>query len=88
MGPRTEAARDLGELLTLPADRPRERAPKEDLQRLADEVATWKGKAYRGHLLEAPTPGERVFEAVSDLQRDIIGNAIALRQDGLTPGKP
>jgi phospholipase C len=88
MGPRTEAARDLGELLTLPADRPRERAPQEDLQRLADEVATWKGKAYREHLLEAPTPGERVFEAVSDLQRDIIGNAIALRQDGLSPGKP
>jgi hypothetical protein len=45
-------------------------------------------RAYREYLFEAPTGGERAFEAVSDLQRDIIGNALALRQDGWPPGRP
>jgi phospholipase C len=88
MGPRTRAAKDLGELLTAPKARPP--APQGELQQLADMVATWKKAAYKGRLLEEPTDGEKAFDKISDLQRDIIGNAIALRQgdDGIPPDKP
>jgi phospholipase C len=87
MGPRTEAANDLSAALDETAGVEAPSTP-EDLAQVAAAIAQWKTDAYRGQLLEEPTRGESVFEGVSDLQRDIIGNALSLRQGGLVPGEP
>jgi phospholipase C len=84
MGPRTDAANHLGELLT--RDKPRRRMPQE-LEGLVGKVAAWKKKAYPKQLLEEPQPGERLFDALTDLQGEIVKAATFLRKR-VTPGKP
>jgi phospholipase C len=86
LGPRTAAANHLGELLT--RGEPRRPNPDGDLGELFDAVATWKKKAYVSQLLEEPTLGDRLFEAVTDLQREVIGASMTLREQGVTPDKP
>lgn len=86
LGPRTAAANHLGELLT--RDEPREPSPREELEQLIDKVRDAKLRAYAERLLEEPQPGESLFEAVTDLQGEIVGAGLQLRGDGLPPGKP
>lgn len=86
LGPRTREANHLGALLT--RDEPRAPGPSEDLQRLFAAVRAWKEAAYEEALLEEPKLGERVFSALTQLQREVVGAAMALRGEGLPPGKP
>jgi phospholipase C len=86
LGPRTAAANHLGSLLT--RDKGRGPAAEGDLGKLVAAVAEWKKRAYAEHLLEEPTPGERLSGAITDLQREVIGAAMAIRKLGLDPGKP
>ena len=88
LGERTVNATDLGELLTRGGGDPRPPSPEAELDELTRKVAEWKQHAYRGALLEEPQPGERLFEALTDLQSDIVGSSVALREGGLPPGKP
>jgi phospholipase C len=88
MGERTVQANHLGELLTRPAGQPRDPPPGQELDRLVEAVKQWKLKAYREHLLEEPTRGERLFEAVTDLQSEIVSASLHLREQGHPPGKP
>jgi len=94
-GSRTRRARHLGELLN--ASSPRRPATDAELAPAFERVTEWKRAAYERQLLEVPTAGERTFEAVSDLdkldtltdlQKEIVGTASALRALGLTPGQP
>jgi phospholipase C len=85
MGPRVRAANDLGDLLSL--DAPRE-PPRDELYALADTIVKWKRGAYERNMLEAPTRGEEGWEAVTDLQSEIVAAANKLRADGIPPGKP
>ncbi len=88
MGPRAENAEHLGPLLTRPAGEPRRTPTASDLRHLVDAVADWKLRAYAGQLLEAPHPGEQLFEVLTDLQGEIVSGALFLRHEGLPPGKP
>jgi phospholipase C len=88
MGERTAEANHLGVLLTRSADQPRDPPAAKDLERLVEKVKQWKLKAYREHLLEEPTAGERLFEAVTDLQSEIVAASLHLREEGHPPGKP
>lgn len=86
MGARVEQANDLGEFVT--RDAPRPPASDEDLEALETTIAAWKERSYRKQMLEEPTAGERVSEAVTDLQQQVIGAALKLREWGLGPGRP
>jgi phospholipase C len=86
IGSRTERANHFGELLTRAEPRPPD--PRSDLDALIERVADWKRRAYQGQLLEEPHPGERLFEAVTDLQGEIVAAGLFLREAGVTPGKP
>ena len=88
LGQRAVHAQHLGELLTRPADQPRDPPSPEDLAELMEAVKQWKLKAYRDHLLEEPSKGERLFDAVSDLQSEIVSASLHLREQGHPPGKP
>jgi phospholipase C len=85
MGSRTRAANDLGDLLgrTTPSD-----PPILELEALAKRFKEWKAKIYRDQFAEKSTLAEKAFEAVTDLQGEIIAQAAALRGIDLPPGKP
>ncbi|MDQ3934152.1 MAG: hypothetical protein M3340_05925 [Actinomycetota bacterium] len=85
LGPRTAHANDLGELLAL--ESPREPPPETDLAALQAKVEDWKRLAYESRLLEPPKPAERLFDWVTDIQRDILGFATLFRREGLRPGE-
>jgi hypothetical protein len=84
MGPRTEAARHLGELLTVP---PGEERQPPDLTDLIDAMRRKKQLIYD---LEAPTIAEKAFEALTDLQRDVVFTALEIRAGARDhpPGTP
>ena len=81
MGPRTAAARHLGELLT--EDEPR---PAPELDGLIDTLRRKKQLVYD---IEAPTKAEQAFEALTDLQQDVVFTALEMRAgDRHPPGAP
>ncbi len=84
MGPRVRAANDLGDLLSLDEPRP---APRDKLRGLADTIVAAKQRAYQRNMLEAPTKGEEGWEAITDLQSEIVATAALLRR-AVPPGKP
>lgn len=86
MGERVENANDLSEFIS--REEPRTPASAKDLEALEATVADWKERSYRSRMLEEPTAGERVSEAVTDLQQQVIGAALKLREWGLKPGRP
>jgi phospholipase C len=88
LGPRTEHAHDLGDLLPLDASEPRDAPSPADLAALQTMVEDWKRRAYEGRLLEEPKSTERLYDWVTDIQRDILGFATLFRRNGLRPGKP
>ena len=93
MGSRTRAANDLGDLL--PLEKPRE-APIKDLKALTQRFLDWKHRIYKDQYTEDPTVAEQAFEFVSDLQAEIMLQAVAVRAEppaavrggGVAPGKP
>jgi len=84
MGSRTKSANDLSELLSLPEPRD---APLRELETLLDRVMRRERDDYERGLLEQATLGEEGFEAVTDLQGEIVATAALLR-NVLPPGKP
>jgi phospholipase C len=88
MGKRVAHANHLGWLLTRAASRPRPPAPERDIGKLVAKVAAWRRAAYKAAILEEPTPGETLFEALTDLQGEIVSAALRLRARGLQPGAP
>jgi phospholipase C len=88
MGERTANARHLGELLTSSEQDALQRPSEQDLARLAEVIAGWRQRSYDAGLLEPASPAESLVEAVTDLQREVIGGAVVLRGDGVPPGRP
>jgi phospholipase C len=84
MGSRTRAANDLSDLLSLPDARP---APLRELETLVDRVARREKELYERGLMEQATVGESGFDALTDLQSEIVGAASLLRRV-IAPGKP
>jgi phospholipase C len=88
MGARVASANHIGELLTRAKDQPRKRPPQEELDALIAQIAAWRMATYEARLLEEPTPGEQLFEALTDLQGEIVTASLELRRKGLQAGKP
>ena len=88
IGERTANARHLGEVLTTPKSKALPAPPENKILELTNTLADWKRRAYDAQLLERPQAAESLVEAVTDLQREVIGGALVVRGDGLPPGKP
>jgi phospholipase C len=85
MGPRTRAANDLGDLLSL--DEPRD-PPVNELETLKRDFAQRKAQLYRKGYEEASTLTEDAYDLITDLQVEVVVQAAAMRGADLPPGKP